>query len=390
MKKLIFFCFFIFLSNLLFCQEKTNIYFFWGENCSRCIKEKKFLEKIKKKYPNVEIQYLEILSNEQNKLLYYEVLKKLNIEIATLPTTIIGKDYFVGFLNEKTTGKKIEDAILKAQKNHSSDLVAKIIKDNKINSINHGQYNIPEKIKIPIFKEIAIKDLSLPILTILFGLIDGFNPCAMWTLIMLLSFLIAVQNRKKMFLLGSIFIFVSAFVYFLFMAAWLNFLIFFSYIKGIKIAIGIVAIGGGIYYLKEFFINKENVCKITSSKFKQKISQKMFYLTENKKIWLAIIGIVLLAFFVNLIELICSAGLPIIYTQILSLSSLSTFQYYSYITLYIFIFMLDDLFIFTVAFFSLQLIKITTKYSRFSHLLGGVVLVILGILLIFKPQYLTF
>lgn len=116
----------------------------------------------------------------------------------------------------------------------------------------------------------------------------------------------------------------------------------------------------------------------------------MFYLTENKKIWLAIIGIVLLAFFVNLIELICSAGLPIIYTQILSLSSLSTFQYYSYITLYIFIFMLDDLFIFTVAFFSLQLIKITTKYSRFSHLLGGVVLVILGILLIFKPQYLTF
>jgi hypothetical protein len=211
----------------------------------------------------------------------------------------------------------------------------------------------------------------------------------MWALVMLISFLIPLNNRKKMFFLGSLFIFVSAIVYFMFMVAWLNLIIFLNYIIWVRILIGIVAIIGGLYYLKEFFKNNEDRCKIGSSELKQKVSYKISHILNSKGLFLAAVGIGILAFLINLMELICSAGLPVVYTQILSLSNLSFVQYYSYILFYIFIFMLDDLIVFFVAMISFNILR-STKYSRFSHLLGGVVLLILGVLLIFKPTLLMF
>ena len=106
--------------------------------------------------------------------------------------------------------------------------------------------------------------------------------------------------------------------------------------------------------------------------------------------YLALVGIVVLAFAVNLVELICSAGLPAVYTQVLFLSNLARWQYYFYILFYIFIFMLDDLLIFFIAMTTLRLTGLTTKYSRWSHLIGGILMLIIGLLLIFKPEWLMF
>jgi hypothetical protein len=123
---------------------------------------------------------------------------------------------------------------------------------------------------------------------------------------------------------------------------------------------------------------------------RQKIFEKIRAVIQKEQFLLALGGIILLAFAVNLVELICSAGLPAIYTQILSLSKLPTWQYYLYLILYILVFMLDDLIIFFTAMITLQAVGIQSKYTRFSHLVGGVLMFIIGILLIFKPEYLMF
>ena len=110
----------------------------------------------------------------------------------------------------------------------------------------------------------------------------------------------------------------------------------------------------------------------------------------QKKFILAFFGIIALAFAVNLVELICSAGLPAIYAQVLAMNNLSSLQHYLYILLYIFFFMLDDLLVFFIAMVTLQLSGVSTKYSRFSNLIGGILMLIIGLLLIFKPGWLTF
>jgi hypothetical protein len=250
---------------------------------------------------------------------------------------------------------------------------------------------IPDKIKLPLFGEIEVKSFSLPILTVVIAGLDGFNPCAMWVLLFLISLLLGMKNRKRMWILGITFIAASASAYFLFLAAWLNLFLFLGFIFWVRIVVGLVACGGGIYHLREYWRNRKDGCKtVVSSERRKKIFAKLKELSSSQKFVVALGGIILIAFAVNLVELVCSAGLPAIYTNILTLSSLPKWQYYLYLILYIFVFMLDDLFVFFIAMITLRAVGISKKYSRFASLIGGIIILILGILLLFKPEWLMF
>jgi hypothetical protein len=151
-----------------------------------------------------------------------------------------------------------------------------------------------------------------------------------------------------------------------------------------------VALFGGGYSLREFFVNKDSGCKVVGAEKKRKTFDRMKEVVHQNSLWLALGGIILLAFAVNLVELICSAGLPAIYTQVLALNDMATWKYYLYILGYIFFFMLDDLIIFFIAMTTLRVTGITTKYTRVSRLIGGLLMLIIGLLMIFKPELLMF
>lgn len=250
-------------------------------------------------------------------------------------------------------------------------------------------FDIPEKISVPLIGDVSIKKLSLPVLTVIIGALDGFNPCAMWTLVFLIGLLLGMEDKRRMWILGITFIAASAGVYFLFMTAWLNMFLFLGFLFWIRVGIGVVALAGGAYNLKEFFTNKDNVCKVTAGERRRKIFDQIKEITHRKSFWLAFFGIIILAVAVNMVEAICSAGLPAIYTQVLALNHLPVWQYYAYLSLYIFIFMLDDLIVFLVAMTTLQITGVTTKYTRMSHLIGGIVMLLIGLALILKPELLT-
>lgn len=377
-------------------NNSANVYFFWGEGCPHCEQEKLFLQKLEQEYSQVKIYDFEIYKNAENRQLLVDLGKKLNIDIRGVPFTLVGEKHFVGWYDEKSTGKAIEEAMQCVLRDGCQDLGQEIL------SIDHQHQEdgecdceeekspLPQKLKIPLLGEIETKNFSLPILTIVIGALDGFNPCAMWVLLFLISLLLGMKDRKRMWILGTAFIVASASVYFLFMVAWLNFILFIGIVIWVRILIGLVALGGGGYSLREYFLNPQAGCKVTGTEKRKRIFEKLKNITHQKSFYLALGGIILLAFAVNLVELICSAGLPAVYTQVLALSSLAKWQYYLYILLYVFVFMLDDLFVFFVAMTTLQMTGITTKYSRYSRLIGGILMLIIGLLLIFKPAWLMF
>jgi thiol-disulfide isomerase/thioredoxin len=389
------------LAKPAFAQNDATIYFFWGSGCPHCAEEKPFLEQLENTYPSLKVHSYEVWYDESNRALLTKVGKKLNKEISGVPFTIIGEKTFTGYLNDTTTGKEIENALKYCLENRCTDQVAALsestrddVKPTEIDSPSaykeKPDNSIPEHIALPLFGNIRTKDFSLPVLTIMLAALDGFNPCAMWTLLFLISLLIGMKDKKRMWILGSTFIISSAAVYFLFMAAWLHLILFIGFIIWIRIAIGVLGFGAGIYNLREYFMNKENACKVTRGAERRRVFETLKRFTQEKHFWLALGGIILLAAAVNIVELICSAGLPVIYTQILTLSDLATWQYYLYLLLYILIFMLDDLFVFIVSMKTLELTGVTTKFSRTSHLIGGLLMLIIGYLLIFKPEWLMF
>jgi hypothetical protein len=373
--------------------NQVNLYFFRGEGCPHCAKEEVFLEGLKSKYPGLNIRDFEVWHSSDNGKLMAEFGKTLDIKVSGVPLTVIGDKYVIGYLDDETTGVQIENLVKQATDSGCQDIGAQILGEEQKTTgekCEEDKSKIPETIKVPLIGEINVRKMSLPALTVVFGLLDGFNPCSMWALIFLVSLLISFGDRKRLLILGSAFIITSAFSYFLFMSAWLNLFLFMGLIVWVRIIIGLVAIGSAYYNLKEYATNKDASCKVSKSETTKSFLKKLKESVNHEKLLLALIGVVLLAFSVNIIELICSIGFPAIYTQVLALSYLPKWQYYGYISGYVFFYDLDEIIVLVMAFFTFKIAAASGKFTRWSQLIGGILMLILGLLLIFKHQWLMF
>ena len=201
-----------------------------------------------------------------------------------------------------------------------------------------------------------------------------------------------MENKKRMWALGITFLTASALVYMAFMFAWLGAVVSFASIKWFRLLIAFVALIAGIVNLSSFInsLKKDDGCEVVDEKKRKRIITRIKNITKEKSFFLALSGVILLAFSVNIIELACSVGLPLIFTQTLALNNLSAIEYLIYILIYIFFFLIDDIIVFAIAMFTLNITGISTRYTKYSHLIGGIIMVIIAILMAFKPEWLMF
>ncbi len=380
----------IFLPNIALAQEKNiTIHVFGTYTCSNCENAKMYLNTLKDKYENINIIYYEI-NEKENSTFFNKTLKFFNQKTPRVPFIVIGNQTLTGF-SLGITDKQIETIIINYQigKNEYHDYVDAILKDETEKLPPLKENIIPEKINIPFFGDITLKNLSLPIITIILGVLDGFNPCAMWVLLFLISTLLGLNDKKKIKIYGFTFILTSAVIYYIFMSAWLNLAIFASTLFWFRLLIAIIAfIGGSINIYNAF--KEDDGCTVIDEKKRTKIFTRIKSFVQEKQLVLALLGIIFLAISVNIIELFCSAGFPVIYTQILAMNNLSPIFYYLYLIFYVLFFMLDDILIFLVAIKTLELKAFSTKYSRITKIIGGILMIIIGLLLLINPNLLSF
>lgn len=379
-------------------NKELRLYLFHQESCPHCQKEIEYLEELKEEYSNLDIVTYEISKNEMNYNFYIKVANKINdnldkkqqLSIGSVPFTIIGTDFYVGFeVSQKDSIKKSIDKFLK---NDIVDVVSMIKNEEDISNIEFNT-DPNSKLNIPLLGEINAKTVSLPLISIVIGLVDGFNPCAMWVLLFLIGMLFNMKDKKKMWTLGITFLVASALVYLLIMSAWLKVAISFNASVWLRTLIAIVALIAGAINLKSYIKEKKRKtdgCEVVDENKRKKIFTSIKKITSQKKFILSVLGIIALAVSVNLIELACSTGLPLIFTQILAFNDLSSFEYTTYMLLYILFFLIDDIVIFVVAMLTLNIKGISSKYGKYSHLIGGIIMILIGLLMIFKPEWLMF
>ena len=386
--------------------SRQVVYVFWRAGCPYCDRAKGFLQDLERRRPKIRVHAIEVGADEAQMRLFIAMNKAYDIQRPAVPVTVVGRKAFVGYLDDATTGAAIRAAALACMDSGCPDPVAELIRSQQPGSSSATAQSpgtvrprsadaasptpIPHTIDLPFVGELAVSSLSLPLLTVVLAAVDGFNPCAMWVLVFLVGLLLGMENHARMWVLGGAFLLTSAAIYYVFMAAWLNALLFLGALIWIRIAVGLLAVGGGAYYLREFVLNADGVCKVTSPDRRRRIIDAMKETVHRKRFALALLGIVGVAVAVNLIELLCSAGIPAVYTKVLALSDLPSWQYYLYLLLYIVVFLLDDLIVFALAMATLQVGQLTTRYSRYSHLVGGVVLTGIGALLLLRPEWLVF
>lgn len=366
--------------------QEVTVYLFTARGCLHCLKAKNFLSRLPAEDPAVRVVELELTQNRAYQEIFREVATRLRVESLVVPLLVVGDLSLLGWYNDEVSGAALRQIIATVRHQNRPDIVAPLLL--QATSPGAGTRPWPEKLTLPFLGELELRHLSLGLLTLILGALDGFNPCAMWALVFLIGLLINLEERRRVWLLGSLFIAGSGLVYYLFMAAWLNILLLLGFIVWIRIGIGLVALVAGGLNLRQYFRRQPPACPLGDAR-RQGLLARLKQAVTHHRLWLAALGVFLLGLAVNLVELFCSAGLPVIYTQILTLHRLPSWQYYAYLALYVFIFMLDDLIVFVASMLTLQYLHFGDRYRQFSNLVGGVVLVMLGLLLILKPEVLT-
>jgi thiol-disulfide isomerase/thioredoxin len=355
-------------------DSNLTVHFFFHPMCPHCAEQKPFNEELMREFPQVPFVYHDITDQKEAEL-FSRMAQEHGIAASGVPTTFIGSKVVVGFDSKETTGIQIKNTI-------TSELSGTDGESEVLNQANMTD------ISVPVFGAIDARSLSLPVLAVVLGLVDGFNPCAMWVLVYLIGIVMGLGDRKRIWLIVGTFVLASGVLYFLFMTAWLNVFLLLGYIRAITIIVGLVALGGGILSMREYVKTKGALtCKVGDAEEKKKTADKIQRLIASPLTVSTIIGLIVLAFAVNSIEFVCSSGIPMVFTQMLALSNLSLWAYYGYILLYVVFFMLDDVIIFSLAAFAVSG-TYGEKYSKYCKLIGGIIMLLLGAVLLFAPQLL--
>ena len=392
---LIIFIYFFFISNVK-ADNVINIHLFYGDGCPHCAAEEEFLNEYLKNQSDVNLIKYEVWNNKDNQVLYGDVQKALNETVNSIPYLIIGEKSIVGYSSE-ITDKEIKKYVEYYKNNDEyQDVVTKVINNEEViitKKTNQNENNITEvseEIEVPVLGKINAKKVSFPLLAVVLGFIDGFNPCAMWVLLFLITMLINMKNRKKMWALGITFILTSGVVYLAFMMTWLSLATFISGLFFFRLLISLVAFTVGFVNLYNFYksTKKDDGCSVVEKKDRKKIMNQIIKITTEKKFVFAMLGIMVLAASVNIIEVMCSLGLPLLFTQVLAMNNLSFGSYMLYMFIYIFFFLIDDIIVFVISMITLKVTGISTKYSKYSHLIAGIITLLIGLLLLIKPSIL--
>ena len=348
-------------------ENKVNLYLFKDKTCPHCKKETEWLKSIESDYKDyLNIYYFELNGNKENQEKYFIATETMNINTTSIPFTVIGEKTFVGFSD--TIKSNIENTI--------KDYIGEDINKNHMT--------------LPIFGDVNVKSISLPLVAIILGFIDGFNPCAMWILLFLINLFINFNNKKKAWILGFTFLLVSALVYFISMLG-INIVIS-KIIKTnwLKMSIAIFILVAGLLNLRKYLkTRKDNAgCTVVDDKKRKTIITRMKKIMNSKSFILSILGMIVLATSVNLIELTCSLGFPATFTGILSINNVTGLIRIVYLLIYIFFYMIDDLLVFTISMFTLEATGVTNKYNKLCTLVSSIIMILMGTLLLIKPEWL--
>jgi len=398
MKRFLFFLTFVlFLLPFTVKAEEVNIYLFYGKECPHCAALEKYLDKEYRKDEDIKIYRYEVWHDKTNQKIWEKVQNVTKKEAKGVPYFIIGDIVLQGYNDTPVWEETVDEMIEQIRENGYIDDVGVVLgitkEENKDKTITPDQKEkkTSTKIDVPLIGTVDLKKLSLPVIAVLIGLVDGFNPCAMWILIFLITLLLDYKDRKKMWILGCTFLFTSAFVYFLFMIGFLQVATFINSITILKYLVALFALTFGGYNIYRYIkTRKEAGCDVVNKDQRRKIMTRTKKILSNNSFALTLIGIMALAVSVNLIELLCSLGLPVIFTEVLSINHVTGFAKVGYILLYVFFFLIDDLLVFIIAMKTLKIKAISNKYTKYSHLIGGIIMILIGLLMIFKYEWLMF
>ncbi len=344
---------------------------FHAHDCPHCAEALAWLPELQRRYPNLAVRTYEVKANPENRRRFHETAERHHTTVQGVPTFFLGDDVLVGFYRDQTCAALIEK--VQALSGFARD----------------AECERSRELKVPLLGTLKIDQISLLNFTLVLGLLDSLNPCAIWVLTFLLSILVYSKERQRIALIGGTFVVASGVVYFSFMAAWLNLFVIIGMNRAITVALGLVAIGMGAINLKDFFWFKQGVSLTIPDRAKPKIAARIRRIMQERSTAIAFAGTGVLAVFANFVELGCTVGFPAVYTKVLADREASAWVRYGYMGLYNLVYVVPLAVIVGLFTVTLGHFRLTEKHGKVLKLVSGAVMLALGLVMLLRPELLV-
>lgn len=359
---------------------------FVREGCPHCAKAEEFLKELGRQRPELEISIRDVSKDAQALQRLQDIAREQHSGNARVPAFFVAGQLIFGYSEEASTDRLILGA-LQGVKARPADGAASGAEDTSCaaqeNSPCKQEVAAAETFELTMLgRTITLDDVGLPAFTIVMGLLDGLNPCSMWVLILMISLLATLNDRKRMLAIAGTFVLVEGIAYFVFMTAWLNLFLLIGLSRASQLAIAAIAIVAGLINMKDFVAPGVGFSLSISSKSKPGIYARMRAILQARSLPAAIVGVIVLALLVQVVEFLCTSGFPALFTRILTLRQMDTASYYGYLLLYNLAYMFDDIVVLAIGVTTLSNRRLQDKEGRWLKLISGVVMVGLGVYLI--------
>ena len=351
--------------------EDPRLHIYVREGCPHCADAKAFLPGFLRARPGLEVVFHQVDVDPAASAALTRLFEQAGMWPPGVPTFVYRGRLLVGFADSATTG---------------ADLAALL--DAAGQPPVSGTAPPPPGIAAGPLGEISVARLGLPLFTLAIGLIDGFNPCAMWVLLFLLSLLVHLHDRKRMLLIAASFVLVSGAVYYAFMATWLNIFLAVGLSTGLRVGLALLALAIAAANLRDAASPGQGFSLSIPDAAKPGIFARMRSVVLARSLPLAMLGAAALAVIVNMVELLCTAGLPAMYTAVLAQQQLGSTAHHAYLGLYILGYIADDSVMVGSAVLALSSKKLTPESGRWLKLLSGIVMLVLGAVMLLRPEWL--
>lgn len=370
-------------------RQQADIEVFVRAGCPHCAKAEAFLETLRRENPALRVAVSDVSQNPAALERLKQIAEQLNVKSARVPAFAVGGQLILGFSDATSSGGLIRLAL--ARRGAAATATDGAGSCEAEDSLACGPdtpppvaASQPESFEIEFLgRKLSLEQVGLPLFTLAMGLLDGFNPCSMWVLILMISLLAPMNNRGRMLAVAGTFVAVEGIAYFMFMAAWLNLFLFIGLSRASELIIAAIAILAGAVNLKDFWAFGWGVSLSIPTAAKPGIYARIRAILQAKNLAGAMAGAVVLAVLVQIVEFLCTSGFPALFTRILTLKQPGAFGYYAYLLLYNLAYMLDDVIVLGIGVITLSQRRLQEKEGRWLKLVSGLVMVGLGIYLAF-------
>jgi hypothetical protein len=362
-------------------DEPVVVELFERDGCPRCAEARRWLDELAARRPDLRVIIRDVGADPAARDRLRELSTRAGIESPGVPAFHARGQLVVGFSSAAGSPRRLE-ALFAGSSTDASDAPADTCE------LDASCADTSDRVTVPLLGALEASRLGLPLFTVVLGLLDGFNPCATWVLLFVLAMLVNVRNRRTVLVVGGVFVVASGVVYLAFMAAWLTVFMVLGISRVVTVILGVVAVAVGVVNVKDFFLPGRGPSLGIPAAAKPGIYARVRRVLAAEQLAPAAGAAAVLAVLVNLVELLCTAGLPAVYTAVLSAHHLPTWQYHAYLLLYVAAYMLDDAILLGIAIVTLRKLKLQQRGGRWLKLLSGSVMLALGIILLARPGWL--